>query len=59
MPPPTSSRSPLRVAVLAYPGVNSLDVIGTLQVFASATRYMDRFLPARDPGRVAPTGPRS
>ena len=50
MPPPTSSRSPLRVAVLAYPGVNSLDVIGTLQVFASATRYMDRFLPARDPG---------
>jgi transcriptional regulator GlxA family with amidase domain len=38
-----------RIAVLAYPDANSLDVVGPLQVFASASRYMDRFLAADDP----------
>ncbi len=31
------------IAVLAYPGANSLDVTGPLQVFASASRYMANF----------------
>ncbi len=41
-----------RIAVFAYPNVNSLDVVGPLQAFASADRYMRRFLPpgTADPG---------
>lgn len=43
-----------RVAMLAYPDANGLDVTGPLQLFASATRYMDRFLAVDDPAtRVA------
>ena len=38
-----------RIAVFAYPDVNSLDVVGPLQAFASADRYMRRFLPAGAP----------
>ena len=37
-----------RIAVLAYPEANSLDVIGPLQVFASATRYMKLHMAAGD-----------
>ncbi len=33
-----------RIAVLAYPNVNSLDVVGPLQVFAGASRYLRLFL---------------
>ena len=40
-----------RIAVFAYPDANSLDVVGPLQVFASATRYMRRFMAADDPAR--------
>ncbi len=40
-----------RIAVFAYRDVNSLDVVGPLQAFASADRYMRRFLP---PGETAP-----
>lgn len=32
-----------RIALYAYPGVNGLDVVGPLQAFASADRYMKRF----------------
>lgn len=41
-----------RIAVYAYRDVNSLDVVGPLQAFASADRYMRRFLPrgAAHPG---------
>jgi len=43
---------PRRVAVLAFPEAQSLDVIGPLEVFSSATRWL-----ARDPGRRAPGYP--
>lgn len=42
MPSSQSSASIRRIAVFAYPG-NSLDVVGPLQAFASAERYMQRF----------------
>lgn len=43
-----------RIAVLAYPQANSLDVVGPLQVFASATRYMRHFAAGDAPGpRIA------
>jgi len=38
-----------RIAVLAYPEANSLDVVGPLQVFAAASRYMRLYMPADDP----------
>ena len=48
--PTAPSRWPRRrIAVLAYPDANSLDVVGPLQVFASATRYMRQFMAADDP----------
>ena len=51
MPRPWTTK---RVAVFAYPDANSLDVVGPLQVFASATRYMRRFMAADDPApRIA------
>jgi len=47
---PILARAPTRrIAVLAYPDANSLDVVGPLQVFASASRYMRLFLAADDP----------
>jgi transcriptional regulator GlxA family with amidase domain len=42
---PLTSRSPLRVAMLAFPGVQVLDVMGPLEVFSRASRWM------RDEGR--------
>ncbi|MDJ0950379.1 MAG: GlxA family transcriptional regulator [Alphaproteobacteria bacterium] len=48
--PTSASRWPTRrIAVLAYPEANSLDVVGPLQVFASATRYMRLYMAADDP----------
>lgn len=38
-----------RMAVFAYPDANSLDVVGPLQVFASASRYMRHFMAENDP----------
>lgn len=38
-----------RIAVLAYPDANSLDVVGPLQVFAAASRYMRLYMPDDDP----------
>ena len=47
--PTSSTRWPRkRVAVLAYPDANSLDVVGPLQVFGSATRYMKRHMADED-----------
>lgn len=47
--PTASSRWPKRrVAIFAYPQANSLDVVGPLQVFASASRYMHQNMPADD-----------
>ncbi len=43
----TGHWTPKRIAVFAYPGANSLDVVGPLQVFASATSYL-RGLTAAD-----------
>lgn len=37
-----------RIAVFAYPDVNGLDVVGPLQAFASADRYMQRFAGPED-----------
>ncbi len=48
--PTAASRWPIkRIAVLAYPDANSLDAVGPLQVFASASRYMRQFMAADDP----------
>ncbi len=47
---PTNQRPEKRIAMFAYPDANSLDVVGPLQVFASASRYMQNFMPAGDPG---------
>ncbi|NJN46926.1 MAG: helix-turn-helix domain-containing protein [Candidatus Competibacteraceae bacterium] len=53
--PTLSSRWPTkRIALLAFPGANSLDVVGPLQVFASASRYMRLYMAADDPApRIA------
>jgi transcriptional regulator GlxA family with amidase domain len=46
-------RAPRQVAILAYPGVQSLDVTGPLEVFAGAQRAIEHTA-RRDPGyRVA------
>jgi len=50
MPRPSVRWPTKRIAVLAYPDANSLDVVGPLQVFASANRYMRRYMAADDPG---------
>jgi len=50
MPAPSDLWPAKRIAVLAYPDANSLDVVGPLQVFASAGRYMRRYMAADDPG---------
>jgi transcriptional regulator GlxA family with amidase domain len=42
-------RRPRRVAILAFPGVQSLDVVGPLEVFDTATRLL-RASASRDPG---------
>ena len=43
---PPASSEPRRVALLAFPEVQSLDVIGPLEVFSSATRLL-----LREPGQ--------
>ncbi len=50
MPVSLDRWSAKRIAVLAYPDANSLDVVGPLQVFASASRYMRRHIADDDPG---------
>ncbi len=49
-PLPTEGWPSKRVAMLAYPDANSLDVVGPLQVFAGATRYMQFLPPGQVPG---------
>lgn len=39
-----------RIAMLAFPDANSLDVIGPLQVFAGASRYMQLYSAEQVPG---------
>ncbi len=50
MAPPSRSWPELRIAMFAYPDANSLDVVGPLQVFASASRYMRNFIGEDEPG---------
>jgi transcriptional regulator GlxA family with amidase domain len=47
------TRSPRQVAILAYPGVQSLDVTGPLEVFAGAERLLDTQGPAGADGGYA------
>lgn len=49
MPKASGSWPTRHIAVLAYPDANSLDAVGPLQVFASASRYMRRFMAEDDP----------
>ncbi len=48
MAPRASGPPPRQVAVLAYPGVQSLDVVGPLEVFGRTSRWLD------DEGRPGP-----
>ncbi|MEM7021434.1 MAG: DJ-1/PfpI family protein [Pseudomonadota bacterium] len=48
--PTASTWSSRRIAVLAYPDANGLDIVGPLQVFASASRYMRLFMAREDSG---------